>query len=117
MKIGAIYRRDECLIPRVWRAVSAWERTRGLLGRVQLQAGEGMLIQDCRLVHTIGMRYALDLAFLDREGQTKKLLSTVRPTRLAGSWSAHHTLELAPGTLTAIKLQQGDVLTWRETRP
>jgi uncharacterized membrane protein (UPF0127 family) len=115
LKIGAIYRRDECLIPRVWRAVSAWERTRGLLARPPLQLGEGMLIQDCRLVHTIGMHYPLDLAFLDRQGNIKKLASAVQPARLSGSIAAHCTLELAAGTLATMNLQQGDVLTWRET--
>ncbi|MDO8305306.1 DUF192 domain-containing protein [Herminiimonas sp.] len=114
MKIGAIYLDDICIVPRVWNAVSAWERTRGLLGRPPLQAGEGMLIRDCRLVHTLGMAYALDLAFLDRNGQVKKLVHGVLPTRLSGSLQAQQTLELAPGTLAKITLKKGDVLAWRE---
>ncbi len=115
MKLGAIYLRDQCLVPRVWNAVSAWERTRGLLGRAQLQAGEGMLIRDCRLVHTVGMRYDLDLAFLDRNGLVRKLVRGLAPRRMAGSLPACATLELAPGTLARIGLQQGDQLAWRET--
>ena len=83
MKLGAIYRRGECLVPRVWRAVSLWETTRGLLGRPALQSDEGMLIHDCRLVHTVGMRYALDLVFLDRAGKVRKLVSKVAPLRMA----------------------------------
>ena len=114
MKLGAIYLRDQCLVPRVWNAVSAWERTRGLLGRPKLLPGEGMLINDCRLVHTLGMGYALDLAFLDRSGQVRKLVSGLNPLRIAGSLPASATLELAPGTLAGIGLQQGDRLTWRE---
>jgi uncharacterized protein len=115
VKLGAIYLRHECIVPRVWNAVSTWERTRGLLGRPQLQAGEGMMINECRLVHTVGMGYPLDLAFLDSTGRIRKLVRDVRPSRLAGSLHAHRTLELAPGTLAAIELKQGDVLTWRET--
>ncbi|HTH44324.1 MAG TPA: DUF192 domain-containing protein [Oxalicibacterium sp.] len=114
MKLGAIYLQDRCIVPRVWNAVSAWERTRGLLGRPRLQAGEGMMINECRLVHTLGMAYPLDLAFLDHAGCIRKLLRNVRPARLAGSLHAQRTLELAPGTLAAIELKQGDVLTWRE---
>ena len=114
MKLGAIYLQDRCVVPRVWHAVSAWERTRGLLGRPQLQPGEGMMIDACRLVHTVGMRYPLDLAFLDHTGRVRKLLHGVRPARLAGSLRAERTLELAPGTLAALNLQPGDVLTWRE---
>lgn len=114
MKIGSIFLNDACIVPRVFHAVSAWERTRGLLGRPALQAGEGMLIRECRLVHTLGMRYALDLVFLDNSGSIKKLVGNLRPGRMAGSLHAHQTLELAPGTLATLTLKTGDTLTWHE---
>jgi uncharacterized membrane protein (UPF0127 family) len=114
VKLGAVYLGERCIVPRVWNAVSAWERTRGLLGRAPLQSGEGMMINECRLVHTLGMGYPLDLAFLDASGCVRKLLRNVRPARIAGSLHAERTLELAPGTLDAIDLKPGDVLAWRE---
>lgn len=114
MKTGAIFLNEACIVPRAWHAISAWERTRGLLGRPALQTGEGMLIRECRLVHTLGMRYALDLVFLDNSGCVKKLVDNLRPGRMAGSLHAHQTLELAPGTLASINLKAGDTLTWRE---
>lgn len=114
MRIGSIYRGEECLLPRVWDAASAWERTRGLLGRPQLRSGEGMLIRRCGMVHTLGMAYALDLAFLDKAGRVRKLVRGLVPARMAGSLSACATLEMAPGTLDAIGLQQGDRIDWRE---
>lgn len=114
MKSGAIYLGEECVVPRVWIATGFWERMRGLLGRPQLQQGEGMLIDDCRLVHTFGMRYALDLAFLDRRGQVRKLVGELAPSRMMGSFAARATLELAPGALAGLNLKAGDSLTWRE---
>lgn len=114
MKIGGIFLNDVCLVPHVWNAVSAWERTRGLLGRPSLQQGQGMLIGECRLVHTIGMRYALDLVFLDKRGRVKKMVNALAPGRMAGCWSAHQTLELAPGSLATMVLRSGDTLAWRE---
>lgn len=114
MKIGGIFRNDVCVVPHVWSAVSAWERTRGLLGRPTLQQGQGMLIGECRLVHTIGMRYPLDLVFLDSRGRIKKLQRNVLPGRMAGCFSAHQTLELATGSLAGMALQTGDTLIWRE---
>ncbi|MDB5764474.1 MAG: hypothetical protein JWQ21_3469 [Herminiimonas sp.] len=114
MKLGAIYCQDQCLVPRVWRAISPWERTRGLLGRPALQAGEGMLIDACRLVHTVGIGYPLDLAFLDSRGQVRKMVKGLAPSRLAGSLPASSTLELAPGTLAGIDLKEGDYLRWQE---
>jgi hypothetical protein len=115
MKMGAVFLGETCVLPRVWNAVSAWERTRGLLGRAPLAADEGMLITKCGMVHTLGMGYELDLAFLDRGGRVRKLVEKLRPARLAGSLSACATLELAPGTLARLGLKEGDRLEWRET--
>ena len=43
------------------------ERMRGLLGRRALEPGRGLLLERSRSVHTFGMRFALRVAFLDRE--------------------------------------------------
>jgi uncharacterized membrane protein (UPF0127 family) len=117
VKLGAIYRNEQCLLPRVWNAVSGLERTRGLLGRPPLQSDEGMLIDACRLVHTVSMGYALDLAFLDRGGRVRKLVKGLKPARMAGSLAARATLEMAPGTVERIGLAEGDYLKWQETQP
>jgi uncharacterized membrane protein (UPF0127 family) len=114
MKLGAIYRQDRCLVPRVWNAATAWERMRGLLARPPLADGEGLLIPECRMVHTLGMGYPLDLAFIDRRGQVRKLVHGLRPARMAGSLPACTTLELAPGTLARTGVKMGDRLEWRE---
>lgn len=41
-------------------------RRRGLLGRDRLEGA--LLIDRCRWVHTVGMRFAIDVAFLDADG-------------------------------------------------
>jgi len=117
VKLGAIYRNEVCLLPRVWNAISPWDRTRGLLGRPPLQADEGMLIDACRMVHTVGMAYRLDLAFLDRGGRVRKVVKALAPARFAGNLAAHATLELAPGTADRLGLSEGDVLQWQEAQP
>jgi uncharacterized membrane protein (UPF0127 family) len=116
VRSGALHdRRDgRCVIPRAWKADSAWERTRGLLGRPPLQAGEALLIDPCSAVHTFGMRYALDLVFLDRQGRICKVAYGVVPGRIKGSVAARATLELAAGMLEASGLKLGDAVDWRE---
>ena len=116
MKLGAVYAGEpgRCLVPKVWRAASPWEKMRGLLGRPPLADGEGMLIEDCAMVHTFGMRYRLDLAFLDPQGRVCKLVPALPPARCAASLGAGATLELAPGALAQLGLKVGDRLTWRE---
>ncbi|OGA24064.1 MAG: hypothetical protein A3I02_14760 [Betaproteobacteria bacterium RIFCSPLOWO2_02_FULL_67_26] len=117
MRMGALHdRRDgRCVVARVWKPAGAWARMRGLLGRPPLGAGEGMLLEPCGAVHTFGMRYALDLVFLDRGGRVAKLARGVGPWRVAGSGSAHATLELADGAAAACGLKVGDVIDWRES--
>ncbi len=115
MKLGAVHGAGgRCVVPRVWRAASARERMRGLLGRPPLAADEGMLIDACGMVHTFGMRYRLDLAFLDSLGRVCKLVYGLQPARCAGSLRARATLELAAGTLEKSGLKIGDSLDWRE---
>ena len=116
MKLGAIYRETAnlCVLPRVWKAANAFERTRGLLGRPPLATGEGLLIDRCRMVHTVGMRYALDLIFLDAGGHIRKMVPNVLPLRIAGAYSAQSTLELPAGALAELGLQLGEPLSWRE---
>jgi uncharacterized membrane protein (UPF0127 family) len=116
VRLGAVYDTGagRCLVPRVWRAVSAWEKMRGLLGRPPLADGEGLLIDTCSMVHTFGMRYRLDLAFLDPQGRVCKLVAALPPARCAGSLAADATLELAPGALERLQLKVGDRLAWKE---
>ena len=44
-----------------------WTRMRGLLGRTGLPEGEGMLFPRTGSVHTMFMRFPIDVVFLDRE--------------------------------------------------
>jgi hypothetical protein len=116
VRLGAVYEESvgRCLVPKVWRAASSWEKMRGLLGRPRLAEGEGLLIDSCAMVHTFGMRYPLDLAFLDPRGRVCKLVTSLAPARCAGSLGAETTLELAPGALDRLQLKVGDRLAWKE---
>lgn len=114
MKLGALYLDECCLLPRVWRAENAWERARGLLGRAPLKSGEGLWIEPCASVHTIGMRYNLDLAFISGEGIAIKQVHNLKPLRMASQFGARATLETLAGVLSASALQTGRRVEWRE---
>ncbi len=102
------------MVRRVWKAGNAWERMRGLLGRPRLGNHEALLLEPCASVHCLGMRYALDLAYIDREGRICKLVHGLKPWRFSASLQAHATLELAEGGLVASGIRLGDVVAWRE---
>jgi uncharacterized protein len=76
--------------------VAAGLRAR-LLGLARLdreRAGGGLLIPRCRSVHTLGMRFALDVHFLDADGEAIEVRRRVGPRRIVSSRSAQAVLEL-----------------------
>lgn len=58
------------------------------------RAGVGLLIPCCRGVHTFGMRFALDLVFLDDDGRPRAVRRGVPPRRLVWDRRASDVLEL-----------------------
>lgn len=83
----------------VRQARSLFARMKGLLGCRALSPGEGLLILPCASVHTVGMRFPLDLRFYDRAGHLVREVEGVRPGRLCvwGGWRAHCVLECQAG--------------------
>jgi len=93
------------------------QRSKGLLGRDSLPAGEGLWIVPCEAVHTFGMRFPIDLVYIDRNKQVKKVRSAVRPWRMSGCLSAHSILELPSGTVHATRTEPGDRLEFSPAGP
>jgi uncharacterized protein len=86
------------------------ERRNGLLGRDSLDAGAAMLIAPCCSVHTVAMRFPIDVAFIDRDGHAVRLVHGLRPWRVAAAFRAHAVIELAAGRLEACGVELGDRL-------
>ena len=101
------------VLARVWRANSAWERLRGLLGRAPLAPDEALLIEPCSSVHTFGMAYPIDLAYLDSESRVLRVVANVKPLRLSARPGARATLEMAAGAAEALGVRAGERLEWR----
>src|ERR1700679_3222002 len=71
------------LADRVDVADSAAQRNKGLLGRDGLESGEGLWIVPCEAVHTFGMRFPIDLVYVDRAQCVRKVRSHVLPWRMS----------------------------------
>lgn len=105
------------LAPLAWASTSTFERVQGWLPRQQVEPGEGLLIVPCNSIHTFGMRFNIDVAYLDRQGRVLKLASDVKPGRLSWGplrsqllpWTVQ-ALELPAGTLKAQGVQPGETL-------
>src|SRR3984885_14909096 len=93
--------RGTVLATRLEAAHTGPARRKGLLGRDGLAAGEGLWISPCESVHTFFMRFAIDLVYLDRKLQVKKVRSSVGPWRVSACFQAHSVIELPAGTVSA----------------
>jgi uncharacterized membrane protein (UPF0127 family) len=102
--------RNTILATRLGIANQGESRRKGLLGRDGLAAGEGLWIKPCEAVHTVGMRFAIDLVYLDRKHRVRKLRSSVPPWRLSACLSAHSVMELPAGTIRDTQTERGDTL-------
>jgi uncharacterized protein len=94
-------------------AASFPQRLRGLLARPPLQRDQGLLLLECDSVHTAGMRYPIDVAFLDADGRVVRSISGLRPWRVGlGGPAATHALELPAGCLDETGTVPGVHLSW-----
>jgi uncharacterized membrane protein (UPF0127 family) len=69
-------------------------RLRGLAFRDRDRAGPGLLIPRCASVHTFGMRFSLDVYFLDGGGRVLSVRRRVPPRRVAWCRGARKVLEI-----------------------
>lgn len=98
----------------VWAGTSR-ERRRGLLGREGLAPEEGMYIVPTQCIHTFGMKFAIDVAFLARDGRVLAVHHGLKPRRVSKLViRAEGALELAAGRLAATGTEVGDVIELRE---
>ena len=92
-------------------ATTSWTRLVGLLGRTGLAAGEGLWISPSSGVHTMGMRFTIDVVGLDREIRIVRLWPLLRPYRMTVvDTRVKSVLELGEGQIAKLGLCAGDQL-------
>lgn len=99
-------------------ATTLWSRFIGLMGRRELAEGHGLWLAPCNQVHTFFCRFAMDVAFLDREGRVLHIAHAMRPWRIGRLVrGARAAVELPGGTLRAAGVDRGAMLSRRATAP
>lgn len=83
-------------------AVGFVSRLRGLHAFQGLAWGTGLFIAPCGAVHTLGMRYAIDVVFLDCHLGVLRQVSHLRPNRAAWCFGACSVVELPAGYCAAV---------------
>lgn len=111
--MGWLVRGDDMLCS-VEVAEAPMARLLGLLGRDGVEGA--LLIPGCRSVHTLGMRFAIDVAFLSRKGRVVAIVAPMRRWRLGRTrFRASQVLEAEAGAFARWRLAVGDVVEVRGT--
>lgn len=96
-------------------ADSVWKRMIGLLNRDVLAQGEGLLLDRCYGIHTIGMRFPIDVLFLDKELRVMRAIAALPRFRVAIVRQAVYVLELPVGSIQRSHTAVGDQIQMRAT--
>jgi len=91
-------------------AFDSASRRRGLLKHDGLPEGSALVIAPTNAIHTFFMRFAIDVAFVSRDGRVLKVRKAMPAWRMAAAWRAFAVVELPAGALERAGVQRGDVL-------
>lgn len=96
---------------RVDRATTFVQRAVGLLGRQRVRPDEGLWLDHCSSIHTIGMAARIDVIFLNADNVVIRICPDVARWRLAVICpNARSVIELGSGALNRVDLVPGDRL-------
>jgi len=98
------------LASRLHLAITFFRRLKGLLGTKCLPEGEALLIRPCSSIHTIGMRYPIDVLFMTTDDRVLKIAASVPPGRTAAARGSSYVLELPAGMAVKTETAAGDRL-------
>lgn len=101
----------EVLADKVKIAQDFKSRSVGLLDRVSMEKGEGLLIKPCNSIHTFFMKFPIDTLFLDKNGKVVKISRSLKPWKLSGAlFTAYMVLELPEKTIEGRLTKVGDTV-------
>jgi uncharacterized membrane protein (UPF0127 family) len=92
-------------------AQTHWSRMRGLLGISpdDFRNGRGLWIRPCHGVHTLAMRFPIDVVYLDRDGTVVHVEPDLKPWRFGPvRLQAASVIELPSHTLAETETALGD---------
>ena len=89
-------------------APSRRARARGLLGRDHIDGA--LMLSPSRSVHTVGMRFPIDVAFCDGDLKVLRVVTMPRYRVSRPVWRAHSVIEAEAGSFARWRLQPGDQL-------
>ncbi len=83
----------------------------GLLNRNSLKKGEALILAPSNCIHSLFMRFTIDVIFLDKTGKVIGAITSFKPFRLSPVYfNASLTIELPKGVIQSTHTQPGDII-------
>ncbi|MCL4468920.1 MAG: DUF192 domain-containing protein [Deltaproteobacteria bacterium] len=99
--------REPCFNLRV--ADTLYKQFMGLMFKPGIEHDQGLLIKDCNWVHTMFMRFSIDVLYLDGTGKVVAV-KRLKPFRLSMPvWGAVQVVEIQAGTAEYYAITAGDM--------
>jgi uncharacterized membrane protein (UPF0127 family) len=103
-------RNGRVLAERVITAFDSATRRKGLLGLESWPESSALIIAPTNAIHTFFMQFAIDVAFVRKDGRVLKTHAALRPWRIAAALGANAVIELSAGALGRADTIAGDQL-------
>ena len=103
-------RSDAMVASEVKLALTRADRRQVLLGQNNLDLSAALVLSPCSSIHTMFMRFPIDVVFVDRDGRAVRIVTDLSPWRIAVALRAHAVIELPAGTVRARDVRLGDEL-------
>lgn len=103
--------KKQCLADTAIMADTFFTRLVGLLGRPGLPAGWCMVLKPCSSIHTMFMRFPLDVLFLDKHNRVAAVARDMPPYRFSGTVKGSRVvIEFPAGSLAPTGTAPGDII-------
>ncbi len=107
--------RQTVLVSQAEKADTPLSRLKGLLGRPSIGPEEGMIISDCRSIHMLFMRFAIDVLFVDRQHTVVGVVKNIKPFCISPYFfRSSYVVEMIPGRIDESQTEVGDHLVIEE---
>lgn len=100
---NAVFTKVSC--PNTFRS-----RLVGLLNKSSLNEQEAMWFDDCSSIHMLGMKFSIDVIYLDSNNRIVKMVESLKPWRCSFSFNAKKVVEVKSGMCKKYKFSEGDQL-------
>lgn len=115
MKLYRALMNGDEIARRVSFANNFMKRLTGLLFKKEIDEEEGLLISPCSQVHTIGMKFSIDLVFLSKCGEVIGIEPSVSPGKISPLFrKCHQVLELKSEMIEKKGIIKGSQITFKK---